>query len=543
MSDFWEELEKESIEEKEENLRKKKLVEEIYADFEKRKENRRQKENAWTLNLQFVKGNQYCDMTAKGSLEEETPQFFWQQHRAFNRIAPTLDARIAKIENAIPILKVESLSGEESDEKAASLAADVLKNAFDKANIRAAIKDGILWSETCGSVFYKVFWDEHKGRVLAVDETGNLLHEGEVSVSVVPPYELFPDRLDGDFQRIRSLIHAQAVPCDYILSTFGAGIAEEDERDFCCLSDAFEGGSGERKGRALLIERYTLPTKRYKNGRLEIVAGGKLLYEGDLPYQNGEEGGRTFPFVQQNCLKQPSEFFGYSVVDRLIPVQRAYNAVRNRKHEFLNKITAGVLAVEDGSVDVDALSEEGLAPGKILVFRQGSQAPQMMSIGELPSDFSKEEEWLEKEFAAVSGVSDLSQNSTPTTVTSATGLELLLSQDDSRLTATKENLFFAVKEIARHILRLYRECAGVRQLCIFGKDGEKKAVYFSGEDISLDDIRILAEENITETERKECILSLLSAGVLTEEDGSISTENKNTILETFGLGKMKIRSN
>lgn len=67
------------------------------------------------------------------------------------------------------------------------------------------------------------------------------------------------------------------------------------------------------------------------------------------------------------------------MVERTIPIQRAYNAVKNRKHEFLNRIAVGVLAVEDGSVDVDNLETEGLSPGKILVYRQGSNPPRLMS--------------------------------------------------------------------------------------------------------------------------------------------------------------------
>ena len=58
-------------------------------------------------------------------------------------------------------------------------------------------------------------------------------------------------------------------------------------------------------------------------------------------------------------LPLPGAFFGTCVVDRMIPLQRAYNAVRNRKHEFLNRLTMGVVAVEDGSVDAEALAEEG----------------------------------------------------------------------------------------------------------------------------------------------------------------------------------------
>lgn len=541
-------LSEEEIRNQEEELRKKRLAEEIEADFRARREARRKTENGWTLNLQFVEGNQYCDMTPAGALEEEDTQFFWQTHRVFNHIAPTVDSRVAKLVNARPAVKAIPFSDEDGDMRAAQLATGVLSYAFERTGLNDTVADGILWSEICGSVFYKVRWDENAGRKVAVDENGNPVYEGEVSVSVTPPYEIFPDRLDCDFTAARSVIHAQAVSLDYVLSSFGVSVAAEREDGFSGVG--FPGGgaaafsaapaaesNGRVEGRTILLERYTLPTKEFPNGRLEIAAGGKLLYEGDLPYKNGVRGERTFPFVKQDCMKQPSKFFGTSVVDRLIPVQRAYNAVRNRKHEFLNRISAGVLAVEDGSVDTDALAEEGLAPGKILVYRQGSKAPEMLNLGNLPSDFAEEEEWLEKEFSVVSGVSDLSQSSTPTRVTSATGLQLLLSQDDSRLAATKENMFSAMKEIARQTVRLYKQFAGnARLLCVAGEGGKTQAFYFSAEELSCDDVVFETEENLGANERKETILSLLSAGILTDDDGKISQQNKNRILDAFGLG-------
>ena len=81
----------------------------------------------------------------------------------------------------------------------------------------------------------------------------------------------------------------------------------------------------------------------------------------------------------------PGAFFGQSVINRLIPLQRAYNAVRNRKHEFLNRLSMGIVAVEDGSIDCDELAEEGLAPGKVIVYRQGMSAPQILDVGVMPA--------------------------------------------------------------------------------------------------------------------------------------------------------------
>lgn len=522
---------------KAENRRKEAIAAEVTADFKERREARRKTENAWSLNLRFVSGEQYCDITADGDFEEDEPQFFWQTHRVFNHIAPTVDSRVAKLVKACPEIKAVPFSDEDADMRAAQLSTGVLSYAFERAEVNERVASGILWSEICGSVFYKVCWDENAGRKVGEEADGTPLYEGDVSVSVTPPYEIFPDRLDCEFEAVRSLIHAQAVSPQYVWERFLVAVdGEKDGDDFgVSLGGATERTGGEK--RVMLIERYTLPTREHEKGRLEIVAGGKLLYEGDLPYRNGMRGERRFPFVKQDCIKLPARFFGTSVVDRLVPVQRAYNAVRNRKHEFLNRISAGVIAVEDGSVDAEALAEEGLAPGKILVYRQGSNAPEMMNVGSLPDDFAEEEEWLEKEFSVVSGVSDLSQSSTPTRVTSATGLQLLLSQDDSRMAATKENMCEAVKEIARQTVRLYKQFAGnARLLCVAGEGGKTQTFYFRAEELSCDDVVLKCEQNLSEDERKETILNLISTGILTDEDGKIPQANKNRILDAFGLG-------
>lgn len=63
------------------------------------------------------------------------------------------------------------------------------------------------------------------------------------------------------------------------------------------------------------------------------------------------------------------------LVDMLIPCQQSYNALKGRYAEYVDKLSIGGIVVEDGSVDTDALAEDGLAPGKIIVYRQGSVPP------------------------------------------------------------------------------------------------------------------------------------------------------------------------
>ncbi len=525
-----------------------KLAAEVVADFEKRREERRSVESGWLLNMNFLSGNQYCDISPFGGVVDEDKRFYWQSRRVFNHIAPTVDTRIAKLEKLRPTLSVRAFSDEEGDLKAAKLATGVLRYAQERIRFSETASKAIVWSECCGSAFFKVTWDERGGRQVAVDGEGLPVYEGEVSVAAVSPFEIYPDRLNAEgLEELESLIHAQAVSTRYVYERFGVSV----ESDKGSLSTSYyysepsagkvptvgAGMSTTAEDGVLLIERYTKPNAENPNGKLEIVAGGKLLFCGELPYENGARGERVFPFVKQDCIRLPAAFFSVSVIDRLIPVQRAYNAVRNRKHEFLNRLSMGVLTVEDGSVDTDELAEEGLLPGKVLVYRQGGKAPEMLDCGQIPAEFSAEEEWLEREFAYISGVSDLAQHSTPARVTSATGLQLLLSQDESRLAATIGSIESAVKEVGRQILRLYRQFAGsARLMTLTGENKKTQVYYFNAADLDVSDVQFETEDALAPEEKKAVVLKLYEAGLLTDEDGRISNENRRRILEAFGFG-------
>ncbi len=522
------------------------IATDVTSDFNARREARRSIENGWLLNLNFYSGNQYCDVTPEG-VENEDAQFYWQARRVFNHIAPTVDARIAKLENMKPELTVRAFSDEEGDLKAAKLATGILRYVQDRVALNAISSRVTTWAEMCGSAFFKVDWNSAGGKQVAVSEDGTPIYEGEVQISAVAPFEIFPDRLDSeDFDGVHSVIHARVVPVTYIAERFGVAIGGRTisgQYGYSEPSTHRQANAGfglnftEVKDAEILIERYTKPSPDAPNGKLEIVAGGQLLYAGDLPFVNGERNERGFPFVKQDCLRMPGAFFGGSVIDRMIPVQRAYNAVRNRKHEFLNRLSMGVLMVEDGSVDADELAEDGLLPGKVILYRQGSKTPEMLDCGTIPPEFKDEEEWLEKEFSLVSGVSDLFQNSTPARVTSASGLQLLLSQDESRLSATTSSIDRALKEVGRQILRLYRQFAGTaRLMTLTGEDKKTQLYYFNASNLEVNDLQFEPKEVSSPTEKKEALLRLYQAGLLTDENGVLTPENKHRILDAFGFG-------
>lgn len=64
------------------------------------------------------------------------------------------------------------------------------------------------------------------------------------------------------------------------------------------------------------------------------------------------------------------------LVERLKPIQDSYNKLMNSTNENLLRTAYPNINVEDGSIDIDNLVEEGMSPGKVLVYRQGSTPPE-----------------------------------------------------------------------------------------------------------------------------------------------------------------------
>lgn len=530
-----------------------KLVEEVMLDYNSRREARRSLEAQWQLNINYMMGNQYSYIASNGSVREDEKQYFWQEKEVFNHIAPVVETRISKITSNTPSVTVVPASMEEADFESAKLSKQILSSVANRLNLIDIEKTATTWSELCGTAFYKVVWNTNSGKMVATDENGNKIKEGDVEIEVVSPFEIFPDNLSCErLEDMKSIIHARAVDVDQVRSQWGVDVDPEDVHAFSLDSTSNNvGGLGynahinkvaniELGHHCVVIERYIRPDKDLPNGRLTIVAGGKLLFDGELPYLNDELNGRTFPFVKQISNYMPGCFFGVSVVDRLIPLQRAYNAVRNRKHEYFNRTVMNVLAVEDGSVDTDALEVEGLSPGKVLVYRQGSKMPEIMQNPKSALDFDAEEERLLSEFKIISGVSDMMTSSIAQyTNMSGVALELLAEQDNSRLATAIDSTKLAIKTVAKYILRLYKQYAVLpRLLKICGANGSVEMHYWNQNEICSDDVVFDTSTDASESlaQRRTMLFDLINKGLLYDEEGKFSQTMRKKCLDLLGFG-------
>lgn len=526
-----------------------KIVAEITADFKKRQEARRPVELNWRLNMNFVVGNQFAQISSKGDIEESGKEYFWQEREVYNHIAPILETRLAKLGRVKAKAQVRPATSDDEDVASASLATKLIDAVCKENDFSSQLALANSWSEITGSAFFKVTWDAEKGH--ALDASGEI-KEGDVTITLCPPFEIFPEDIAiTDIDKQSSVMHAKVLTTKEVKRIWGKDVKGGEANVFSFDNAQVGGGFGytasvpkivseKREDSVTVIEKYEAPTHEYPNGRLIIVAGDTLLYQGDMPYLNGEDGTRGYPFAKQVCIDNLTNFFGTSVVERIIPVQRAYNTVKNRKHEFMNRMAVGVMAVEDGSVDTDSLEEEGLPPGKVVVYRQGSTPPIMLSPTQVPSEFSREEEKLLNEFVMISGVSEVTTYSqVPANVASGTAISLLLEQDDTRIALTADSLRESIKRISKQVLRLYRQFAKVpRVKRITGDNGDVEIASFCAGNIDSEDIVFDTISDIEDTlsARRAMVYDLLKLGLFADENGKLNASTKARLFEILGFG-------
>jgi hypothetical protein len=439
----------------------------------------------WQLNIDFLHGRQNSFITNMNTVMNLGKQYFWQKREVFNHIAPLVEGRLAKLTPVNETIAVVPLGNSKEDSESAAKCEKIIRAAFKRANMAALVDKANMWSEMTGTAFYKVLWNNNLGKVVGkigandCDIDGEVLKEGDVEIVVCSPFEIYPENLAAeDLNSAQSIIHARPFTAETVFKKWGVHVSggEVDVYDFNNITN---GGRAVMANSVMVIERY-------KDGNLVIVAGDKLIYEGKCDDE------MPMPFVRQTCESTCGAFYGKSVIERAIPVQRAYNNTKNRKVEFLNRLSCGVLAVEEGSVDIEALENDGLAPGTIIQYRQGMNAPRFMESSMIPSELDIEEERLLKEMAVITGGSDISRGEFSSV--SGVALEIMVEQDRQRIRRASQSGQSARLGVAQKVLKLYKLFAAETRLERLAHGKFVEIFTWSKNDIKSDEVIINGNE-------------------------------------------------
>lgn len=541
------------------------LVRYVNDEYDRRLQERRWFELQWRLNIAFIEGNQHLDINPVAMDLQEVPKLYWWQERdVYNQIAPVVETRIARISRLKPILKARPGNNDQMNIRAAKIGSAQLKNVYYEQGIFNLMTEIYAWMESCGTAFLKNTWNRDDGPVVAIiqtmnEETGELenteIREGDLDALVCAPHEILPDSsYRSGVDKCRSIIHIKAYHIDEIDEAWSVKVRPEEtvvmklQRSMMGTGGLGYGMQGgihftpvKMKDYALVKELWVSPTKQYPEGRLITVASGQLLHEGPMPYKVGDDDKPAFPFTKVDSIERPGCFWGKSVVERLIPVQRRYNSIKNRKAEYLNRIAINGWWAEEGSVDIKLMEAEVNSPGTIITVKRQHKNPEPIQHAPLPPTFDIEENNCLQELNALSGTSDLSKLSkAPPGVKSGIALNIAQEQDDTRLISTVHNIEQFLIETGRQWLRMFRHYVpGVRTTRIIGQDNVVELLDWTGSDITTDDVMVESFSSMAESpsQRRQMVFDLLGTGLLNDPDtGRITKEIRAKVFEMIDLG-------
>lgn len=533
------------------------ILDETIKDFEQRKKDRQFLELQWRLNMDFYDGNQFVFINKNTKNIEEAEKLYWyQETEVFNQIAPIIETRLAKLGRLRPIPKTRPATNTDEDMSNSKVSNKLLETTYYDHKLKDKQAIANMWSEITGTVIWKTIWNQNKGDLITVTDKGNV-YTGDIDIIVVNPFEIYPDNIWHDnVSECRSIIHAKAYTIDEVKEIWGEEVEGTEVNILTVNSKSFTGSafnqtSGYKisnrtqKNSVIVIEKWEMPSNKYPNGRLIICTEKKVLHVGDLPYLIGDENTLGLPFENQKCIKVPGRFFGKSVIERLIPIQRRYNSIKNRKAEFINRVTIGQMVYEEGSIDPDFLEEEGTSPGLMIPYQKGFNPPRYIEFHQLPTEIEVEEQNLLTDFIRISGVSELSKDShAPIGVKSGIALGILQEQDDTRLSLTASYIVESNIEIGKQILRLYKQFADTeRVLRSVGENMNIDIITWDNSKITSDDVYVDSQAQSIESlaQRRNMVFDLLNAGLFNDpETGGLSKESIAKIFDLIDLGNWEI---
>lgn len=513
--------------------------------LQKRQDARRTLETQWVLNANFKAGHQNCDINAgTGEIEDYVPMYDHLERGIYNKIAPLIQTRIANLRTVKYDMTVRPRTEELDDYEKAQVSTKLLRYTQDMLDFDGLMDTAYQWSALTGTAFFYSWWDANRG-----EDIGSGVTEGDLSCGLLTPYEVYPEDLYREkVSDQRSVLVEQILPVGDVYDIYGVRVPCGDSISTYTMMPAVGAGGNGYENVTYRMERtvkedavrvltyFERRSRRYQQGRMIVVIGEQLFSYGALPY-------KEIPIVAVKDQIVEGQFFGKSVIQDLIPYQRAYNGVKNKIHDYIQTVAANPIAVAEGSTDVDDLVDNGIPPGKVLAYNPNRGGPPVaISYPELPGTVLAEEQKLISDMEYTAGVSQLMVvGAAPSGVTSGTAIDNLRQIDNTRLSLTAESFRTAVKSLAKMWLRIYKDwSSNYRVLRTAGLDDSGAVLTWCVDDINSFDVEFDTENELKNSEdnQKANFLQAWQMGVFADENGVIPREFRRRAWEMLKIGNL-----
>lgn len=445
--------------------------------FEKAKRSRYQFEKQWYLNLAFYFGRQYSTWapgTASGLTRLwEPPAPPWRVRLVSNQIRPIIRTELSKCTKERPQAFVVPATSDDDDTAAARAAENIFEHLQRTMEFNKVLRRTVLWTLLCGSGFIK---DWYEPETVGPDGI-----PGVIKAEPVTAFHLYaPDTQEEELENQPYLIHCLAKSPEYVETVYGKKVAADSSAGSGLLEQRFLSAMGidsTPKSYVAVKEAWIKPCRKFLEGAIVTWAGDEILNieEEGFVYQHGQ-----YPFTKIDHIPT-GRFYGDSVINDLIPLQRELNRSISQLIEAKNRMAKPQLAAQKGSIDPGKVTSE---PGLIILYQPGYQPPTPIPLTNLPQYVTDQIGMIKMDMQDIAGQHEISKGQVPTGVTAATAISYLQESDDTKLAPTITSIEESVERIGKHVLSHVQQFWELpRIIKVVGDDGQFESYELSQADI------------------------------------------------------------
>jgi len=378
-----------------------------------------------------------------------------------NEIEPIVRTLQSYMTRSRPSVEIENDGNDQAAKAIAKVAEDVINAKYELDNEFLRAREAAFWLLTVGNVFSKDYWDYNGGTHVRNfnEETGQWEQSDRLSgnncSSILTPFHMILDHSVLDFDRQPYVGDQYVVDVDWARQAFAidkpgyTGKASKIvESDTCSdVMSTLEGmkfnvpylsrnskDMAAMRNKTLVREIFIEPNKDFPKGRLIIHVGDECVYISDAatgsPYFMPFERTLWHPYSFMRFEEYVGRFLGKSLVEQLVPIQMRINEINKAILTNANTIAKPNILYPEGSLKSGVWDGSG---SRMIPFKTtGQGAPIPFNGIPLPTQFFNEKQVLIDQMVRIAGTNFVMQGQTPTGVTAAAAIEMLLENSNTQ---------------------------------------------------------------------------------------------------------------
>lgn len=420
-------------------------------------------EPVWFADVANYLGQQWTMWSGTDRTMRQTAAPSHRIRLTINKIQPIVKTLMGKVLRGVPRLICSPTDTTDQARALARVSERLLRALWDHLHMFNIQQDAFLWALLCGTGYFYVGWDPSLGEWVT-DAEGRPMATGDIDVCAIGPFGIWTPRWVTDLSKPSVVIQGGIYPTEQIRIQFPetaktlkprgrfGDVSTYEQRLQVLVSPLASSGStllgDEPVNKVLRLweDPQTLtPWEReqFPTGRLTVVADDEtLLFVGKNPFSDAKH-----PIVRVRGGVFPNRLHGVSVVDNLIPLQRAINSGRSQMAMARRLTTAPQVLAPKGH----ACPKQTNEPGSWLEYTQGLK-PEYMAPPPMNQYLVEDLENLNREFQDVAQVREVSQGGLPAANLTGVGISLLQEADNTPWGPVAAEFSIALGEVGQKML-------------------------------------------------------------------------------------------